>query len=152
MTRPDYVTLVVNQINQTWGVNNVTGLQAASRIYTPIEMTKCGVDRWNYTNVQEITSIGFDYYYCPKVHNLTVGGVYNSPEFMYIEIKVQKCVNSASCASLTLIDKAILGQFNLVFVERYFDISLYQDPIKQFLTQYFYNIVPTLKKKSDIYI
>ena len=40
----------------------------------------------------------------------------------------------------------------MAVVNRYFDQNDYENPIKPFIQSYFWNVVPSLKKKSDIYI
>lgn len=79
-----------------------------------------------------------DNYYCPTYNNLTVGGVFYSPEYDYVEIKVAKCKNSTTsnitCQSASAIDSAILGSFNVIFISRYFDINDYDVPIKSYIS------------------
>ena len=69
--------------------------------------------------------MGIDQYYCPVWYNLTVGGVYFSPEYDYIEVKVAKCSGKSYCKTPTQIDAAILGQVNIAFVAKYFDTGSY---------------------------
>jgi len=40
----------------------------------------------------------------------------------------------------------------LAVINRYFDQNDFDDPIKTFIESYFWNVVPSLKKKSDIFI
>ena len=40
----------------------------------------------------------------------------------------------------------------MAVVNRYFDQNDYQKPIKSYIQSYFWNVVPSLKKKSDIYV
>ena len=51
-----------------------------------------------------------------------------------------------------MIDKAILGQASSLFVNRYFASLNFTDPIIPFIDDFYWDIVPTLKKKSDIFI
>lgn len=131
-------------------------MKTTKRTKIPITFNKCGKDGLNYTNVEEITRLGLDNYWCPTINNITIGGVYYSSEYDYIEIKIAKCKNSSSspiiCQPSATIDSAILGSFNVVFISRYFEINDYDNPVKSYISQYFYNIVPSLKKKSDVKI
>lgn len=54
LSEPDYVTLIVNFVNQTWVTDPTTGLKATNRTKTPVYFKKCGLDGFNYSAVEEI--------------------------------------------------------------------------------------------------
>ena len=71
-------------------------------------------------------------------------------------MKLSKCVNKSSdpviCQPLNVIDNAILGQASALFVNRYFSSLNFEDPITPFIDDFYWDIVPDLKKKSDIFV
>jgi len=69
-----------------------------------------------------------------------------------------KCVNSSSsnitCATSTEIDKSLTGaKFNFRPMNAYVNFDNYTSPIIPYLDdQIYWEIMPSLRKKSDIYL
>ena len=51
--------------------------------------------------------MGIDQYYCPQNLNYTISGVFDSPNFQYIEVRLIKWKGSTTCKSDAEINTAV---------------------------------------------
>ncbi|CAI2358867.1 unnamed protein product [Moneuplotes crassus] len=152
----DYLTdstafsLSMNFVEQKWVTEN--GVAKIERNYTNIEYEICGLEHFNYDDVQEIQRIGVDTYYCPK-GDYSVAGSFYSPQYNYVEMKLRKCVG-ATCMSSTDIENLVKdSRFSMAIVNTVVDLKNYQKPIQYMIDDgLFWELTPGIRKKTDVFI
>ena len=94
-------------------------------------------------------------YFC-VTENMNLEGNFAQPYFENILIAMLKCQNSTisniTCKTQKEIDDKISGgYFQLWYLEIYFDLIDYLDPVKYYIAQYFTKLDPKATRHVDIY-
>ncbi|CAI2384122.1 unnamed protein product [Moneuplotes crassus] len=135
-----YVDVKVNQVEQVYLKNNITGIEQRDRTKTAISYEKCG-GNFNSNDNQTKDNLNIANYYCLTNNSFTVGGSYYSPQFNYFEIRMNKCQASGSvtCKDAAEIDRALTAaDIKIGITNSYVDLNDYNDPIKYYIDDTFY--------------
>jgi hypothetical protein len=86
---------------------------------------------------------GYDLYYCPDINNLTVQGLYLTPEYVFPNLYWQLCTGHDYCANdteyATWYEQATM---HFLYTNNYFDPNNYTVPIHSYIGQLYFNLRP----------
>ena len=147
---PTYFKFTIQQVEQIW--NNGTGTSSTSRNKTDIPYAKCG-NNFAHEDQDEVRSLGIDDYYWPTTDEYSVAGTYYAQNFNYIEIKISKCTSGAWKTNTEIEEAMKDARFTMAIENSVVDMQDYTQPIKGVINDAnFWELVPGLRKKTDIYI
>ncbi|CDW74033.1 UNKNOWN [Stylonychia lemnae] len=157
---PRYGHLSVNQVKYYISDEVLEdGTRKRLKKLSPLNFTFCQDDLFNYTNKQELMTLGINEYFCLKDQDYTLQGGYYDEVYEYLEIKLYKCQNKSdndSCYPIEMIDQYFLDEeLTFAFTNTYLDYrnSSTKSKNKLFIDDSFYlEIDSSRNKKANLYV
>ena len=145
-----YFTFTMKQVKQQWV--NTTGSSTTKRTKDDVPFSICR-DNFSYDDQSEVQRLGIDNYYWPTIDDYSVAGTFYSPNFHYIEIKLNKC-QGTGCKTDAEIEAAMkVTRFSMAIVNTVIDLKNYENSIQNTIDDgLFWDLVPSLRKRTDIFI
>lgn len=122
-------------------------------------MENCGDHYFNFIDQNQVNMFGINTLICPTSLNYSLHGDFYSKDFKYIEIRLQKCLNSTKPNATVCADENTINsfldplQFSMAFVNTYFDFNDYVNPIHYFIDDsFFFQLEPLIHKEANFFI
>eukprot|EP00347_Sterkiella_histriomuscorum_P006291 403353331 len=155
---PKYGAVKVVKTTKIRQYNEVSG--QFDQIFTTqdVELVKCKYSDFNYPRKNESAYQDVSILLCIKDKSfLRIGGAWTTNRLEYLDICLQPCQNtttSKKCASKKQQDEFFsMVDFQLRFVNQYFDFADMNNPVKSFIEdRYFIPVIPDQQKGMDIFI
>eukprot|EP00347_Sterkiella_histriomuscorum_P017758 403348109 len=150
---PKYGSVKVSKFTKVRQFNKTTG-----QFDEDVEIVKCGYENFNYPRKNESAYQDVSILFCIKDKSfLRLGGAWTTNRLEQINICLQPCENtttSKNCASKKQQDEFFsMVDFQLRFVNQYFDFADMNNPVKSFIEdRYFIPVIPDQQKGMDIFI
>jgi len=147
---PTYFEFSMQQVEQVWP--NKIGASYPYRFQKDIPYAKWG-DNFSHDDQDQVKRLGINEFYWPTTDEYSVAGTFFSQNFNYIEIKLLKCTTGTWKTNTQIEDVMKDARFSLAMEYSVVDMKNYTKAVQGVINDgYFWELVPGLRKKSDIYI
>ncbi|CDW84854.1 UNKNOWN [Stylonychia lemnae] len=146
---PKYGSIIATHNVKQRFKNETTGLLEAKMVYEPLELVRCGLQHFNYEKKNESAYEDVANLLCIKEKKyLSLGGAWTTNRLEEIQIVMKPCENKTDSKTICASQSEILKYFSTVdfqvrFVNQYFDFNDIQDPIKKFIEDRYFIPVQT---------